>query len=131
MCGSPRRRASGPWAAPSSEHHLSACCGLHPVLLLCLMLLVVATMRLHVGQHRGMRSTFPCDSSHSLAAFLLDLCLCRGHEASVEDLQWSPTEETVFASASVDKTIRIWDTREQVWGLAWQRLCYVAWLLVP
>lgn len=34
-----------------------------------------------------------------------------GHTSSVEDLQWSPTQANVFASSSVDQTVKVWDTR--------------------
>lgn len=34
-----------------------------------------------------------------------------GHQNSVEDLVWSPTEARVFASSSSDTTVKLWDCR--------------------
>ncbi|KAI9803206.1 MAG: hypothetical protein M1825_001997 [Sarcosagium campestre] len=36
-----------------------------------------------------------------------------GHQGSIEELQWSPTERNVFASASSDGTVKVWDVRSK------------------
>jgi ribosome assembly protein RRB1 len=45
--------------------------------------------------------------------FVTDTTPYTGHQGTVEELQWSPTEKHVFASASNDGTVKIWDARSK------------------
>lgn len=47
----------------------------------------------------------------SEGSWIVNLRSLDGHKESVEDLQWSPNEVNILASCSVDKSLRIWDTR--------------------
>ncbi|KAI1419562.1 WD domain-containing protein [Xylaria sp. FL1777] len=45
--------------------------------------------------------------------WVTDMRAFQGHTSSVEDIQWSPQEASVFASASSDGTVRVWDVRSK------------------
>jgi ribosome assembly protein RRB1 len=45
--------------------------------------------------------------------FVTDTTAFTGHQGTVEELQWSPTERHVFASAGNDGTVLIWDARSK------------------
>jgi ribosome assembly protein RRB1 len=45
--------------------------------------------------------------------FVTDTTPFTGHKGTVEELQWSPSEKHVFASASNDGCVKIWDARSK------------------
>ncbi|VDK51820.1 unnamed protein product [Anisakis simplex] len=41
-----------------------------------------------------------------------------GHTSSVEDLAWSPTEQSLLISCSSDRSVKLWDTRLGIYTIA-------------
>jgi WD40 repeat protein len=37
----------------------------------------------------------------------------RGHQELIQDIVWHPTKENAFFTASKDKTVKLWDIKEQ------------------
>lgn len=48
---------------------------------------------------------------HEGGSWVVNKAPCVGHEASVEDIAWSPNEPHVFVSGSVDQSVKVWDVR--------------------
>lgn len=67
----------------------------------------VVNGRLATGDCQGLIHIWNAES----ATWTVDNKPYSGHRSSVEDIQWSPTEASVFISASSDKTVRVWDVR--------------------
>jgi ribosome assembly protein RRB1 len=67
--------------------------------------------RLSTGDCAGAIHVWNPTSTGGAASWQVDASPYFGHVGSVEDIQWSPSEGTVFCSASADRTFKIWDVR--------------------
>lgn len=66
--------------------------------------------KLLTGDNDGKIFVTTCDDS---GKWTTDNRPFTGHQSSIEDLQWSPNERNVFASASSDGTVKVWDVRSK------------------
>lgn len=52
--------------------------------------------------------------------YIIDMANTRGHVASINDGKWHPKDESQFATASQDGTVRIWDVNSNLIGIEQQ-----------
>ena len=71
---------------------------------------LISTGKLATGDNDG--SIFVTTRA-SGEGWIVDKRPFTGHTGSVEEIQWSPSERNVFASASSDGTIKVWDVRSK------------------
>lgn len=48
---------------------------------------------------------------HEGGKFVTNSTPYKGHKSSIEDIEWSPSEESLFVTVSSDRSIRLWDSR--------------------
>ncbi|KAI9683898.1 MAG: ribosome biosynthesis protein rrb1 [Trizodia sp. TS-e1964] len=66
--------------------------------------------KLITGDNNGL---IYCTTRSDSGAWTTDSRPFAGHASSIEELQWSPSEQNVFASASSDGSVKIWDLRSK------------------
>ena len=71
---------------------------------------LIPTGKLLTGDSNG--SIFATTRTEG-GGFVTDTNAYTGHVGSIEELQWSPNEQNVFASASSDGIVKIWDARSK------------------
>ncbi|MCJ1379967.1 ribosome biosynthesis protein rrb1 [Xylographa soralifera] len=71
---------------------------------------LIAQGKLLTGDNEGKIFVTTCEDS---GRWITDNRPFTGHQGSVEDIQWSPNEKNVFASASSDGTVKVWDVRSK------------------
>ena len=49
--------------------------------------------------------------------YIHDMANTKGHVSSINDGRWHPKEESTFATASQDGTVRVWDVNAQLVGI--------------
>ena len=49
--------------------------------------------------------------------YIRDLAHTKGHTSMVTDGQWHPHEKHIFATSSLDSTVRLWDLTTELYGI--------------